>query len=63
MILDPRKAVFLLCDVQERFIPRLPRAAEFQSACQRLVEAAVLLSIPLIVTEQNPTSTTDTFSL
>lgn len=57
MMINAKKAVFMLCDLQERFMPRLTESARLVGACQRLVEAAGILSIPVIITEQNPSST------
>ena len=43
---------FFLCDMQERFRTAIVGFAPITENCRRLVEAAKLLSIPTIVTEQ-----------
>lgn len=52
--LHPSSVVFLICDVQEKFRPGIHKFQTVVSGAQRLVRAADILNIPVIVTEQYP---------
>jgi len=53
-LLDRRRTVLVLIDVQEGYRPALHRWDRVVAASALLVRGAVLLDVPLIVTEQYP---------
>mmetsp|Transcript_5771 Transcript_5771/g.8495 ORF Transcript_5771/g.8495 Transcript_5771/m.8495 type:complete len:210 (-) Transcript_5771:37-666(-) len=48
------QSVFMLCDIQERFHPRMQNADHLEYRAKQLVSASQILKIPLIATEQYP---------
>jgi hypothetical protein len=48
------KPVFFLCDIQERFRPIIHNFPAVVHTADKLLKAAEILDIPLIVTEQYP---------
>jgi len=55
--LTPEKSSILLIDVQERFLPSIPAIGPDQDtgrACRILLEGAVLLGVPVTISEQYP---------
>ena len=50
------KAIFLQCDIQEKFIPRIYRINSVIHTAKILNKAANLFQIPLVVSEQVPKS-------
>jgi len=60
--LTTTNAVFLLCDVQERFRPSINTFPQLLEVAGRLVDASKILDIPLIVTEQYPKGLGNTVS-
>lgn len=53
-ILSRENALLIIIDVQERLAVVMERKDRVVTNCQHLIEAAKLLDIPLIVTEQYP---------
>lgn len=52
--LDPKRTVFFLCDMQERFCLTVRFFEEVVTVANKLLRASKLLDIPLVVTEQYP---------
>eukprot|EP00906_Rhabdomonas_costata_P009453 RCo013374 len=52
--LSKAKTAFLLCDIQEKFLPRIssPQSVLWVANC--LVKASTILKVPLLATEQYP---------
>lgn len=50
--LNAAKTAFLLCDMQEKLLPAMFSSNEILEIGKRMVEAAKVLNIPLVVTEQ-----------
>lgn len=55
--IDRTRTVFFLCDLQEAFRPVLSESGRVVRTASRMVEAARILNIPLLLTEQSPDST------
>jgi nicotinamidase-related amidase len=53
-IIDRKKTVFVLVDIQDKFIPVIKDIDKVISNSNILVKASEILNIPLIVTEQYP---------
>jgi len=53
-LLDRNESVLLVIDVQERYIAHLFEGARVVEATRRLIEAAKLVGVPILVTEQYP---------
>ena len=53
-ILDKGKALLLIVDIQERLVPAMGQRKKVFANCQHIIEAAKLLAIPFLVTEQYP---------
>lgn len=53
-IIDKKKTVFVLIDIQDKFIPVIKDIDKLISNSNILVKASEILNIPLIVTEQYP---------
>ncbi len=53
-ILEKDKTVFVMIDIQEKFVPVIPDINRVISAARVLLKASKILGIPLIVTEQYP---------
>ena len=47
-------STLVVIDFQERLMPAIHRGAEAVANAQRLLDAAALLDVPVVVTEQNP---------
>jgi nicotinamidase-related amidase len=54
MKLDPERAVLVVIDVQEAFRKALPSFEQVAAASATLVQGAVALGVPVVVTEQYP---------
>jgi nicotinamidase-related amidase len=54
MLLTASKAVLLLIDLQQRLVPAIHDGETMVSRTQRLAEAALLLDVPVVATEQYP---------
>lgn len=54
MRLDPGTTVLCVVDIQERLLAVMPEADRVVARCRRLAEAARLLDIPTVLTEQYP---------
>ncbi|XP_046398379.1 isochorismatase domain-containing protein 1-like [Ischnura elegans] len=52
--INGKNTAFFLCDVQEKFRPAMLYFKEIVEVSSKLVQASRILSVPLIVTEQNP---------
>lgn len=52
--LDPKRTLFLLCDIQEKFRPGMPLFDKMVTKSQKLVLASKHLNLPLIVSEHYP---------
>ncbi|KNC26751.1 hypothetical protein FF38_11398 [Lucilia cuprina] len=52
--LNPKRTLFLLCDIQEKFRPAMLLFDNLIENAKRLTEAGKILNIPLLVSEQNP---------
>lgn len=53
-LLDRNDSVLLVIDVQERYLPHLFEGARVVEASRRLIEAAKLVAVPILHTEQYP---------
>ena len=54
MRLDPATSLLAVIDVQERLLAAMPDADRVVSRCTRLAEAAALLGVRTVLTEQYP---------
>jgi len=54
MRLDPVHSVLCVIDVQERLVAAMPEGDRVVARCGRLAEAARLLDVPALLTEQYP---------
>ncbi len=52
--LSAKRAALLLVDMQDAFVPHIAGMAEVTSRCAIMIQAAKLLDLPVIVTEQYP---------
>ncbi|XP_030557985.1 isochorismatase domain-containing protein 1 [Drosophila novamexicana] len=52
--LNPKKTLFLLCDIQEKFRPSMPLFDNMVKNVDKLTKAGKALEVPLIVTEHYP---------
>ncbi|XP_034109923.1 isochorismatase domain-containing protein 1 [Drosophila albomicans] len=52
--LNPKKTLFLLCDIQEKFRPGMPLFDKMVKNADKLTKAGKALDVPLIVTEHYP---------
>ncbi len=53
-ILEKEKAVLVVIDIQERLVPAMKKKDKVYENTLHLIEAAKLLDIPIVVTEQYP---------
>jgi len=53
-ILDKTKSLLVIVDIQERLVPAMDQREKVYANCQHIIEAAKLLAVPLLVTEQYP---------
>lgn len=53
-ILRPESTALLVIDVQERLLPVMHDSELLIGNCQRLIEGACILNIPILITEQYP---------
>ncbi|XP_021950863.1 isochorismatase domain-containing protein 1-like [Folsomia candida] len=53
-LLNPSRAAFFMCDMQEKFRPAMIHFDEIVSVAKKMVEVSKVMSIPLVVTEQYP---------
>lgn len=51
-LLPPKRTVFLLCDIQDKYRPEAVYFNEIVESASKLCQAAKILDIPLLVTEQ-----------
>ncbi|XP_014681784.1 PREDICTED: isochorismatase domain-containing protein 1-like [Priapulus caudatus] len=56
------QTVFFMCDIQERFRPHIKYFEDIVEVSKRMVQAAKILDIPLIITEQYPKGLGNTVS-
>lgn len=54
MRLDPAGSLLAIIDVQEKLLAAMPDAQRVVARCRRLAEAARLLGVPAVLTEQYP---------
>ncbi|CAL8973708.1 isochorismatase family protein [Rhodoplanes serenus] len=54
-IIDPRRSILVVVDFQARLMPAIHDAATAIANARRLLDAAAMLDIPVVFTEQNPT--------
>ena len=52
--LSAKRAALLVVDMQDAFVPHIAGMAEVTSRCAIMIQAAKLLDLPVIVTEQYP---------
>lgn len=52
--IDPLRALLLIVDVQERLVPAMSEGGAMVANGRRLLEAARLIGVPVVATEQNP---------
>lgn len=50
----PDNALLLVVDVQDRLLPAIHDSTAVVEACRRIIEAAKVLEVPMVVTEQYP---------
>lgn len=50
----PDNALLLVVDVQDRLLPAIHDGTAVVEACRRMIEAAKVLKVPMLVTEQYP---------
>jgi nicotinamidase-related amidase len=53
-VLDPKRSALVLVDFQERLMPAIEDGQDAVANARRLLDAAALLEIPILFTEQNP---------
>ena len=53
-ILEKHNTVLVIVDIQERLVPAMSEKQKVTDNCLHLIEAAKLLNIPVVVTEQYP---------
>ncbi len=53
-ILNPKDAVLVVVDIQERLVPAMSKKEKVYTNSIHIIEAAKLLGIPIVVTEQYP---------
>lgn len=53
-ILDPSLALLLVVDMQERLMPHINEHAAVVRRATQLIQAAKVLEVPILATEQNP---------
>ena len=53
-MLDSKESVLVVIDVQERYLPHLFEGERVVEAARRLIEAAKIVGVPLLLTEQYP---------
>jgi nicotinamidase-related amidase len=53
-ILNPKDAVLVVVDIQERLVPAMGEREKVYANCNHIIEAAKLLALPIVVTEQYP---------
>lgn len=54
LILDRTKVVLVIVDIQERLVPAMGQKDTVIANCRHLIEAAKLMQIPTLLTEQYP---------
>ncbi|HZD27056.1 MAG TPA: hydrolase [Alphaproteobacteria bacterium] len=54
MLLDATRAQLLIVDVQERLLPAMHDPETVTAGCARLLRAAAVLEVPVLVSEQYP---------
>jgi len=54
MLIDAGDAVLYVVDVQERFLPAMHDAERLVAQCEKLLRAAGMLDLPVILSEQYP---------
>ncbi len=52
--LDPGSAALLVVDIQEKLLPSIQEAQACEAAARRMIDAAQVLNVPVILTEQYP---------
>ena len=52
--INPSKAVLFICDVQDKLLRVMQNSSQTLINVERLVKAANILSLPIVVTEQYP---------
>lgn len=53
-VIQPDNALLLVVDLQDRLLPAIHDNAAVVEACRRMIEAAKVLEVPMVVTEQYP---------
>lgn len=54
LTIDPKRSLLLIIDVQSRLMPVIDEGTAVVRSASRLIEAAKLLGVPRLFTEQNP---------
>jgi nicotinamidase-related amidase len=52
--IEPEKALLIIIDVQEKFVPVIFDFERVRNNCRKLIEGAKIFNIPIIITEQYP---------
>ena len=53
-ILNRKESFLVVIDIQEKLVPTMDKRKAVYDNCNHLIEAAKLLDIPVVVTEQYP---------
>jgi nicotinamidase-related amidase len=53
-ILERNNSILVIVDIQERLVPAMDQKEKVYASCLHLIEAAKLLNVPIVITEQYP---------
>lgn len=54
LLLDPAQSALIVIDIQTKLVPKIHEADQVIAACQRLIQVAKLLHVPILASEQYP---------